>query len=126
MEFGVNFFSKMVPRGLPGRSQSLPRQPPGRPKASPGSLCDFCLAPPGPSCESLAAPWHCLGASKSCFGSLGPPNVRFSKVLGPKFRPKIEDLSIMFLISTILPCIGFVFPCVFGFMDFLAIKLLNY
>ena len=27
MELGINFYSKMVPQGLPGRSQSLPRQP---------------------------------------------------------------------------------------------------
>ena len=65
------------PWALPGRSQSVPRQPPGSPKASPDSLCDSCLAPPGTPCESLAAPWHCLGASKSYFGSLGTPEVWF-------------------------------------------------
>ena len=126
MEFGVNFYSKMVLGGRPGRSQSLPRQSPGSPKASPGSLCDSSLAPPGPPCEPLGAPWHCLGASKSYFGSPGTPNVWFSNVLGPKLRQKIENLSVMFLILTILSCLGFVFPCVFAFMDFLDIELLNW
>ena len=65
MTFGVNFYSKMVLGGRPGRFQSVPRQLPGSPKASPGSLCDSSLASPGPPCESLGAPWHCLGASKS-------------------------------------------------------------
>ena len=107
------------------QSQSLPWQPPGSPKTSWGSLCESCLAPPCPSWEPLAAPWHCLGASKSYFGSLGTPNVRCQNVLGPRIRLKIEDLSVMLLISTILSCLGFVFPYVFCFMDFLAIKLLN-
>ena len=113
------------PWGSPRQVQSLPRQSPGSPKASPGSLCDSSLAPPGPPCEPLGAPWHCLGASKSYFGSPGTPNVWFSNVLGPKLRQKIENLSVMFLILTILCCLGFVFPCVFAFMDFLDIELLN-
>ena len=80
MEFGIDYYSNMVPGGLQAglrASQAAPREFPGSAKASPGSPCDSCLAPPGPPCESLAAPWHCLGASKSYFGSLGAPNVWF-------------------------------------------------
>ena len=109
IEFGINCYFKIVPGGLPGSSQSLPRQAPGSPKASSGSLCDSCLAPPGPPCEPLAPPWHCKGASKSHFGSLGTPNVWLLKVLGPKFRLEIEDLSVMLLISTILSLLSWIF-----------------
>ena len=109
------------PRQVPEPAQAAPREL----WASPGSLCDSCLAPPGTPREPLTPPWHCLDASKSYFGSLKSPNVWFQNVLGPRIRLKIEDLSIMFLISTILSCIGFVFPYVFGFMDFLVVKLLN-
>ena len=34
MEFGIDFYSKMVPEGLPGSSQSLPRQPQEHKKAA--------------------------------------------------------------------------------------------
>ena len=66
------------------------------------------MAPLGTPCKPLAPSWHCLGTSKSYFGSLGTPNIWFSKVLGAKFHRKIEDLSVMLLISAILSCFGFV------------------
>ena len=34
MESGIDFYSKMVPEGLPGNSQSLPRQPQESKKAA--------------------------------------------------------------------------------------------
>ena len=101
IEFGAIFGSKMVPWGLPGRSQSLLWPPPGSLKASPGSLCPSCLAPPGTPCEPLAPSRHCLGASKSYLGSLGPKHLVLG-VLGPQILSKIKDLPAMLSIPTIL------------------------
>ena len=50
----------------------------------------------------------------------------FQEVLAPKFRFKIEDLSIKFLKWAILSCFGFVVSDVFAFMDLLAIELMSY
>ena len=88
----------LLQNGPWGSPRQLPDPPQAAPGAQKGSLCDSCLAPSGPPCESLAAPWHCLGASKTYFGSLGTPSVWSQCILGPRFRLKIGDLSIISLI----------------------------
>ena len=93
IEFGAIFGSKMVPWGLPGRSQSLLWQPPGSLKASPGSLCASCLAPPGTPCEPLAPSRHCLGASKSYLGSLGTKHFVLGGLGTPNFIKNQEFVS---------------------------------
>ena len=93
IEFGAIFGSKMVPWGLPGRSQSLLWQPPGSLKASPGSLCPSWLAPPGTPCEPLAPSRHCLGASKSSLGSLGNKHFVWGGLGTPNFIQMQEFVS---------------------------------
>ena len=93
IEFGVIFGSKMVPWGLPGRSQSLLWQPPGSLNASPGSLCASCLAPPGTPCEPLAPYKYRLGASKSYLGSLGTKHVVLGGFGAPNLTQNREFVS---------------------------------
>ena len=86
-------------------SRQLPEPPQAAPGVQKGSLCDSCLAPSGPPCESLAAPWHCLGASKT-FWEPGDPNclvlMRFGTQISTRnqgFVSHVSNISSFFALA---------------------------
>ena len=86
MEFGIDFYSKMVPEP----PQAAPREPKKVVSVTPVWL------PQAPPCESLPAPWHCLGASKT-FWEPEDPNclvlMRFGTQISTQNRGFVSHVS---------------------------------
>ena len=121
---GTTFASKL-PLGV---SQAGPRAFPGSAQGAQRRLQAASVTPVWLPRAPLVSLWLPLCTAsvppKAILGAWGPQMSGFKMFWDPESDARLRIYSSC-LISTILSCLGFIFPCVFAFMDSLVIKLLN-